>query len=284
MALCRCRQLSTRRVCWRAPFSDAAYGFAALDPAGIDPVGFIARAGTRNLARVRIGVGDPFLWRDCDPEIVEAVDEAVNALAHAGAIAREFILPEAEAAYAVFLQGSLSAVELRSFHDQELPEWLPQLDPVIAPAVHNAESVSARDYLARIARLRALARSAAPHLDAIDVIASPTLCLTPPLTSDVADADSHLRVNRRIVRNTLAVNYPRTLRDYDAGRSRPRRDAGWAPVDRPRPCRRAAACHRTRGGARARHCRRPGRDTAAARVVMITVRAACTRDADCRPL
>jgi aspartyl-tRNA(Asn)/glutamyl-tRNA(Gln) amidotransferase subunit A len=52
-----------------------------------------------------------------------------------------------------------------------------------------------------------LARSAAPRLDAVDVIASPTLCLTPPLMSDVADADSHLRVNRRIVRNTVAANY-----------------------------------------------------------------------------
>jgi aspartyl-tRNA(Asn)/glutamyl-tRNA(Gln) amidotransferase subunit A len=52
-----------------------------------------------------------------------------------------------------------------------------------------------------------LARSAALHLDAVDVIASPTLCLTPPLMSDVADADNHLQVNRRIVRNTVAVNY-----------------------------------------------------------------------------
>ena len=39
------------------------------------------------------------------------------------------------------------------------------------------------------------------------MIASPTLCLTPPLMSEVADADNHLRVNRRIVRNTVAVNY-----------------------------------------------------------------------------
>jgi hypothetical protein len=91
--------------------------------------------------------------------------------------------------------------------DRGLPGWLAQLDPVIAPAVRNAESVSATDYLARLARLRALARSVAPRLDAADVIASPTLCLTPPLMSDVADADSHLRVNRRIVRNTVAANY-----------------------------------------------------------------------------
>jgi aspartyl-tRNA(Asn)/glutamyl-tRNA(Gln) amidotransferase subunit A len=187
--------------------SGVAFGFAALDPAGIDPVGFIAQAGTRDLAGVRIGVGDPFLWRDCEPGIAETAEEAVSALAGAGAIARDFTLPETEAAYAVFLEGGLSAVELRSFIDRQLPEWLAQLDPVIAPAVRNAETLSARDYLARIERLRALARSAAPRLAAVDVIASPTLCLTPPLMSEVADADSHLRANRRIVRNTVGVNY-----------------------------------------------------------------------------
>ncbi len=187
--------------------ADVAYGFAALDPAGIDPVELITRAETRDIASVRIGIGDPFLWRDCDPGIAEAVEEAVKALGRAGAVTRQFQLPEAEAAYAVFMQGSLSAVELRSFLDRELPEWLAQFDPVIAPAVRNAENVSARDYLGRLARLRALARSAAPRLDAIDVIASPTLCLTPPLMSDVVEPEGNLRINRRIVRNTVAVNY-----------------------------------------------------------------------------
>jgi aspartyl-tRNA(Asn)/glutamyl-tRNA(Gln) amidotransferase subunit A len=193
--------LLARNVC------DLAYGFAALDPAGIDPHALIAQAGTRDLAGIRIGVGDPFLWHDCDPGIAETVQDAVDTLVRAGAIARDFTLPEAEAAYGVFLEGGLSAVELRSFLDRELPEWLDQLDLVIAPAVRNAESLSAREYLARTARLRDLARAAQPRLDLVDVIASPTLCLRPPLMSDVADADSHLRVNRRIVRNTAWVNY-----------------------------------------------------------------------------
>jgi aspartyl-tRNA(Asn)/glutamyl-tRNA(Gln) amidotransferase subunit A len=82
-----------------------------------------------------------------------------------------------------------------------------ELDPVIAPAVHNAETLSARDYLGRIERLRALARSAVPRLAAVDIIAAPTLCLTPPLMSEVAGAASHLLVNRRVVRNTVGVNY-----------------------------------------------------------------------------
>jgi aspartyl-tRNA(Asn)/glutamyl-tRNA(Gln) amidotransferase subunit A len=187
--------------------ADLAYGFAALDPAAIDPFSFVAAAGKRDLTGVRIGVGDPVLWRDCDPGIAEAVHKALDALTRAGAVACDFTLPEAEAAYGVFLDGGLSAVELRSFLDRELPEWLDQLDPVIAPAVRSAENLSAREYLARVSRLANLARTAAPRFDAIDVIASPTLCLTPPLMAEVADADSHLRVNRRIVRNTAWVNY-----------------------------------------------------------------------------
>lgn len=161
----------------------------------------------RDLSGIRIGVGDPFLWRDCDPGIAETVQDAVDTLVRAGAVARDFKLPEAEAAYDVLLAGGLSAIELRSFLDRELPEWLDQLDPVIAPAVRSANSLSALDYLARVARLAHLARAAAARLDTVDVIASPTLCLTPPLMSEVADADSHLRVNRRIVRNTAWVNY-----------------------------------------------------------------------------
>ena len=46
-----------------------------------------------------------------------------------------------------------------------------------------------------------------PRFDEIDVIATPTLCITPPLLSEISDADSYLAANRRIVRNTVAVNY-----------------------------------------------------------------------------
>src|SRR5215472_9446692 len=78
---------------------------------------------------------------------------------------------------------------------------------LFTPAVRSAKSLSALEYLARVALLADLARASAARLDTVDVIASPTLCLTPPLMSQVADADSHLRVNRRIVRNTGWVNY-----------------------------------------------------------------------------
>src|SRR5207244_2612402 len=90
---------------------------------------------------------------------------------------------------------------------QELPDWLAQLDPIMASALLGAETLSAREYLVRLGRLKSLARNAAPRFDEIDVIASPTLCITPPLLSEIGDAESYLAANRRIVRNTVAVNY-----------------------------------------------------------------------------
>ena len=107
----------------------------------------------------------------------------------------------------MFLEGSVSAIELRSFLGQELPDWLPQLDPIMASAVRGAEAPTAIEYLSRLSRLKSLARNAVPRFGEIDVIATPTLCITPPLLSELGDADSYLSANRRIVRNTVAVNY-----------------------------------------------------------------------------
>ena len=186
---------------------DAAYGFAALDPVLADPFRYINRIASLNIAGVRIGVGDSFLWGDCDPGIAEAAKAAIDGLASRGALLRERAFPEAPAAFEVFREGGLSAIELRSFLDQELPQWIAELDPIMAPAVRGAETLSAREYLSRIQRLRQLARAAQPRFADVEVIASPTLCVTPPPIADVSEAEGHLRNNRRIVRNTVPVNY-----------------------------------------------------------------------------
>lgn len=187
--------------------ADVAYGFAALDPALGDTECFLAACGTLSIDGVRIGVDDGFFWDGCDPGIADTAREAMDALARQGARLRQTKLPEATDAYAVFLEGGVSAIELRSFLDRELPDWLEQLDPIMAPAVRGADALSARDYLARLGRLKALARQAAPRFDGIDVIATPTLCITPPVLSEINTPEAYLNANRRIVRNTVAVNY-----------------------------------------------------------------------------
>jgi aspartyl-tRNA(Asn)/glutamyl-tRNA(Gln) amidotransferase subunit A len=185
---------------------DAAYGFAAIDPLLADPMRYLARVRTLDIPGVRIGVADPHFWSDCDPGIAEGAKAALDALAAKGAILRERALPEAKAAYDIFLEGGFSAIELRAFLDHDLPRWIDELDPIMQGLVKNAETLSAREYLSRIQRGRELARAAQARFDDVEVIASPTVCITPAPMSEVTDAAGHMRVNRRLVKNTVGVN------------------------------------------------------------------------------
>ena len=250
--------------------ADAAYIFAAIDPAA-------PRIAAADIAGLRIGIGDPLLWGECDPGIAEGAKAALDALAAKGAVLREGLLPEAKDAYDVFLEGGFSAIELRNFLDHELPDWLDELDPIIAALVKNAEKLSAREYLARLDRMRRAAPSARARLQNFDVIASPTLCVTPPLMAQVGEADSHWRVNRRIVRNTVGVNYLRPLRDHLAGGARPGGNAGRIAVHRRARQRGAAPRRLARRRARPRHRARAARACAARRVTLCTQMAVSRR-------
>ncbi len=68
---------------------DAGFGFAALDPMLVDPFRYLGRIGRLEVAGVRIGMGDPFLWDACDPGIAEGAKAAIDELAAKGALVRE---------------------------------------------------------------------------------------------------------------------------------------------------------------------------------------------------
>ena len=119
---------------------------------------------------------------------------AIGSLARAGAVVKEKPLPEAREAFAVFVEGGVSAIELRAFLDHALPDWLATIDPVNVPALKNAENLSAREYLTRRLRLLEAVKSAATRFDDVDVIATPTVMYTP-----------HVRQKKRARRN-LARN------------------------------------------------------------------------------
>lgn len=120
---------------------------------------------------------------------------------------KETPLPEAREAYAVFSEGGVSAIELRAFLDRELPDWLKTIDPVNAPALKNAETLSAREYLNRRSRLQTAAQSAAARFDGVDVIATPTVMFTPHVLAEETDAEQFWARNRKIVHNLVPVNY-----------------------------------------------------------------------------
>jgi aspartyl-tRNA(Asn)/glutamyl-tRNA(Gln) amidotransferase subunit A len=75
------------------------------------------------------------------------------------------------------------------------------------PAVKDAENLSARDYLTRLARLREVARSVARRFDDVDVIAMPTVIVTPHVLTEESGPEKFRARNRHIVHNLVLVNY-----------------------------------------------------------------------------
>jgi aspartyl-tRNA(Asn)/glutamyl-tRNA(Gln) amidotransferase subunit A len=187
--------------------ADAAFSFAALDARLGDGFAFLDRSAGRDIAGIRIGFAEPWFWADAENGIAEIVKTAIDALGKAGAAVKEAALPEAQEAFAVFCEGGVSGIELRAFLDRELPEWLATIDPVNAPALKLAETLSARDYLARRLRLSAAAKAIAARFDAFDVIAMPTVVLTPDVMNVQQTAERFWARNRGIVRNTVPANY-----------------------------------------------------------------------------
>jgi aspartyl-tRNA(Asn)/glutamyl-tRNA(Gln) amidotransferase subunit A len=186
--------------------ADAAFGFAALDPGLGDAFAFLRRVpGSVN--GIRIGVADSWFWDACENGIGDTVRQAINSLARAGAIVKEASLPEARDVYALYLEGGLSAIELRAFLDRELPDWLATIDPINVPALKNAESLPAREYLIRRLRMLESAKSAAARFDDVDVIAAPTVMFTPHVLTGEANPEQFWAHNRNMVHNLMPVNY-----------------------------------------------------------------------------
>jgi len=186
--------------------ADAAFSFAALDPQLGDSFAFLRRV-PEGIAGIRIGVAESWFWDGCENGIDAVVRAAIDKLARAGAALKDTSLPEAREAFAVFSEGGVSAIELRAFLDRELPDWLATIDPVNAPALKNAETLLARDYLSRRLRLIAAATTAAAHFDQVDVIAAPTVTMSPHVLADDSGPEQFWARNRKIVHNLAPVNY-----------------------------------------------------------------------------
>jgi aspartyl-tRNA(Asn)/glutamyl-tRNA(Gln) amidotransferase subunit A len=88
-----------------------------------------------------------------------------------------------------------------------IPGWLARIDPGNAPALKNAENVSAREYLTRRLRLLEAAKSAAARFDHVDVIATPTVMLTPHILTDEVSPGKFWAHNRNIVHNLMPANF-----------------------------------------------------------------------------
>ena len=159
---------------------------------------------TASVSGLRIGIPRSSLWDGATPGIAAVVRRALSELEAAGAHVFEIDAPELDEAGERYLAGELVQPERFESLERDLPGWTPILDPTVGKRLEAAREVSAVDYVA-VLRLR-LRLSASIHarLDSarIDLLATPTLPITPPPLSALAELDVYRSVNRLMLSGT----------------------------------------------------------------------------------
>jgi len=159
-----------------------------------------------DLSNVRMGLCPEHFWVDCPQDIAAVTKQSLSVLQNAEASLVPFDLPETEAAYELFRQGSVVSSELKAFLDTELPDWIETLDPNIAFRMSGAIDIDSDEVANRRKRMAEIVASANARLDKVDVLVSPTVPITAPKVADVEDPKDYSAANLMALKNTCIAN------------------------------------------------------------------------------
>ena len=157
------------------------------------------------LAGLRIGVPRDGLWQETQPDIAVALMRALAELDNAGAHVVEVDAPELHEAGERYMAGGLLIPPERTESlERHLPGWTAILDPTVGKRLERAHEISAVEYIALLRLRHRLSASLHARLDAerIDLLATPTLPITPPTLSSLEDLGVYRTVNRAMLLGT----------------------------------------------------------------------------------
>lgn len=194
------RTVDDTRYIFRA-IDSLAPGAGRPDGPAADPPG----AHRDPLAGLRIGIPRSGLWQETQPDIAVVLMRALAELDNAGAHVVEVDAPELHEAGERYMAGGLLIPPERTESlERHLPGWTAILDPTVGKRLERAHEISAVEYIALLRLRRRLSASLHARLDAerIDLLATPTLPITPPTLSSLEDLDVYRTVNRAMLLGT----------------------------------------------------------------------------------
>lgn len=185
---------------------DAALAFAALDPQVSGPHAFLQQCRQAEARRFTLGVCD-WMFEDNSPGVAEAVQQALDALAAAGARIVKVEVPNLEELHELFRRGGIAGIEFAAFISRpEMAKWKAAVDPIVQSRFAAIESVPASEYIRRVIRIGEMAAEAAPVFDQVDAIVGPTIPITPPKIADLQSVEAYGSHNLQSLRNTSVGN------------------------------------------------------------------------------
>lgn len=186
---------------------DAMVAFAAIDPSYTSVDQLESLFGPAAISDLTLGRGDRLFFDDLSAGVGEAVEDALDELANAGANVQKIEVPEVDLSYALFRQGGPVSFELHAFLSTRLPEWFDTLDPNVASRVGDAGEMADTEYQQRLADMASWSASIDQRLAEVDVLVAPTVAVTPPTVEEVATSEEYGPRNLLALRNTSIANY-----------------------------------------------------------------------------
>jgi aspartyl-tRNA(Asn)/glutamyl-tRNA(Gln) amidotransferase subunit A len=183
--------------------ADAVFGFEAIDSKCRHSA---KKIRARDLNQVRIGVTRDYFWEKCQDDIAAIVENTIAELVDGGATSVAVSMQEAYEAVEVMAGGIIAASEGFEFLTNELPGWADTLHPFISGRMNTGRDSLALDYMTARRRVQELWLRADAQLAEVDVLAVPTVPITPPIVSDVEDTESYITANMLCLSNTMAGN------------------------------------------------------------------------------
>ena len=183
---------------------DSRYAFGAIDRLAGHPNGSATDTNANHVAGMRVGIPRSTLWSGATPGIAAVVLHALDELENAGAHLVEIDASELDEASERYLAGELVQPERFESLERDLPGWMAILDPTVGKRLESAGDVSAVDYVAVLRLRHRLSAALHARLDTqrIDLLATPTLPITPPPLAALSELDVYRAVNRDMLSGT----------------------------------------------------------------------------------
>ena len=185
---------------------DAALAFAALDPQVADPWAFLRDCQQAEARQFTLGVCE-WMFEGNSPGVAEAVRQALDELAKAGARVVKVDVPNLIELHELFRRGGIAGIEFAAFINRpEMTKWKAAVDPIVKSRFSAIEAIPATEYIARLDQIARMAAEARPVFDQVDAIVGPTIPITPPRLADLQSVEAYQTANLLSLRNTSVGN------------------------------------------------------------------------------
>jgi Asp-tRNA(Asn)/Glu-tRNA(Gln) amidotransferase A subunit family amidase len=151
-------------------------------------------------SKFRLGIPRKHFFEGCDPQVIAAVEQAIDVLKRLGCSVHELELPVDEDR-TVFL------AESHRYHRDKVASSSELYQPETLGRVRAGADITDSEYQRALAELDKVRRDIAARISGVDVLLTPTTPMVAPRISDLTQDISQLRpAEIRLLRNTRPIN------------------------------------------------------------------------------